>query len=424
MYETLITYLNINLFGYKIIDTNQCPIQIILLRKVSLMMNLVLVFAVVLILGLYSGINYYIGLKELQLINSIFPFITPKVFWPFFLLIAFSYIIARFVSNILPEPIYYIINLVGAYWIAAMVYFIIFILAIKFVLLLDKWLSFIPSHLKTSQMSNYVTLFVTALVAIFLIIGTWQARNPVTVKYELSINKDGGKTKKLNAVLISDVHLGTLVRKNQLDKMVRLINDKNPEIVFIAGDLIDDDIKPFKNQNMLESLKQIKTKYGVYYCLGNHEYYGGDSEEIAEIFRDSGIKLLKDDFTSIENSIYIIGREDMGSSSHLKKPRKDLSSLISGLDKSKPLILLDHQPSNLKEPIGEGIDLQLSGHTHRGQFFPLNFITNAIFENDWGYLKKNDFQLIVSSGLGTWGPPIRFLNSAEIVEIKINFNNQ
>ena len=101
--------------------------------------------------------------------------------------------------------------------------------------------------------------------------------------------------------------------------------------------------------------------------------------------------MLNDDFTSIENSIYIIGREDMGSSSHLKKPRKDLSSLISGLDKSKPLILLDHQPSNLKEPIGEGIDLQLSGHTHRGQFFPLNFITNAIFENDWGYLKKNDF---------------------------------
>ncbi len=388
------------------------------------MMNLIFVIAVVLILGLYSGINYYIGLKGFQLINSIFPLITPKVFWPFFLLIAFSYIISRFVSNILPEPISYIFNLVGAYWIAAMVYFIIFILAIKFVLLFDKWLSFIPSHLKTSQMSNYVILSVSALVLIILIIGTWQARNPVTVKYELTINKDGGKIKKLHAVLISDVHLGTLVRKNQLDKMVRLINEKNPEIVFIAGDLIDDDIKPFLNQNMLESLKQIKSKYGVYYCLGNHEYYGGSSEEIAEVFRDSGIKLLKDDFASIEDSIYIIGREDMGSNSHLKTPRKDLSSLIAGLDKSKPLILLEHQPSNLKEPIGEGIDLQLSGHTHRGQFFPLNFITNAIFENDWGYLKKNDFHLIVSSGLGTWGPPIRFLNRTEIVEININFKNQ
>ncbi len=388
------------------------------------MMNLVFIIAIILVLGIYSGINYYIGLKGLQLINSIFPFIAPKVFWPIFLLIAFSYIIARFVSKILPEAASHIITLVGSYWIAAMVYFIIFILMIKLVLLFDRWLTFIPSHLKTSQISNYVTLIVTALVLIILVIGTWQARNPVTVKYDISINKDGGKIKNLHAVLISDIHLGTLVRKGQLDKMVRLVNEKKPDIVFIAGDLIDDDIKPFKDQNMLENLQQIKTKYGVYYCLGNHEYYGGGSEEIAEIFRDSGIKLLKDDFVSIENSIYIIGREDMGSKSHLKKPRKNLSSLISSLDKSKPLILLDHQPSNLKQPIDEGIDLQLSGHTHRGQFFPFNFITNAIFENDWGYLKKSDFQLIVSSGLGSWGPPIRFLNSAELVEININFNKE
>ncbi|KNY27331.1 metallophosphoesterase [Pseudobacteroides cellulosolvens] len=387
------------------------------------MMNLVFIVAIILVLGIYSGINYYIGLKGFELINSVFPFIAPKVFWPIFLLVAFSYIISRFVSKILPEPVSYIITLVGSYWIAAMVYFIIFIIMIKLVFLFDRWLSFIPSHLKTSQISNYVSLFVIALVLLILVIGTWQARNPVTVKYDISINKDGGKIKNLHAILISDVHLGTLVRKGQLDKMVRLINEKNPDIVFIAGDLIDDDIKPFKDQNMLESLQQIKTKYGVYYCLGNHEYYGGSSEEIAEIFRNSGIKLLKDDFTSIENSIYIIGREDMGSRSHLKKPRKNLSSLISGLDKSKPLILLDHQPSNLKEPIGKGIDLQLSGHTHRGQFFPFNFITNAIFENDWGYLKKNDFQLIVSSGLGSWGPPIRFLNNTELVEINISFNN-
>lgn len=388
------------------------------------MINLAFIIAIVLVLGIYSGINYYIGLKGLQLINSVFLFITPKVFWPIFLFVAFSYIISRFISKILPETASYIITLVGSYWIAAMVYFIIFILMIKLVFLFDRWLSFIPSHLKTTQMSNYLSLFVTALVLLILVIGTWQARNPVTVKYDISIKKDGGKIKNLHAVLISDVHLGTLVRKGQLNKMVRLINEKNPDIVFIAGDLIDDDIKPFKDQNMLESLQQIKTKYGVYYCLGNHEYYGGSSEEIAEIFRNSGIKLLKDDFASIENSIYIIGREDMGSRSHLKKPRKDLSSLISGLDKSKPLILLDHQPSNLKEPIGESIDLQLSGHTHRGQFFPFNFITNAIFENDWGYLKKNDFQLIVSSGLGSWGPPIRFLNSTEIVEINIDFNKQ
>ncbi|HEY9061852.1 MAG TPA: metallophosphoesterase [Pseudobacteroides sp.] len=382
------------------------------------------IIAILLVLGMYTGINYYIGAKGLQLLNSVLPSISPKIYWPIFFLIAFSFIIERFISKFMPEIVSYLFSLVGSYWIAAMVYFGIIILIIKLIFALDRWLSFIPSHLKTSHMSNIVIASTSALVALILIIGTWQARNPITVKYDISINKDGGSIKNLHAVMVSDIHLGTLVRKGQLDKMVGLINDKNPDIVFIAGDLINDDIKPFLDQNMPESLRQVKSKYGVYYCLGNHEYYGSSSNEIARVLTEAGIKVLRDSYVNIQDSIYIIGREDMGSGRHLNQPRATLSQIISGLDKSKPLILLDHQPSNLKEPAGEAIDLQLSGHTHRGQFFPFNFITNAIFEKDWGYLKKGDFQLIVSSGLGTWGPPIRFLNSTELVEINISFNTK
>jgi predicted MPP superfamily phosphohydrolase len=384
-------------------------------------MNLVFIFVALLVLGIYGSINYYIGAKGLQLINSVIPFISPKVYWPIFFLVAFSYIIARFISRFLPEFATYILTLIGSYWIAALVYFGIFILLIKIIFLFDRWLSFIPSQLKTDHMSNIVNIFVVAAVMLILVIGTWQARNPITTKYDISINKSGGNIKNLHAIMVSDIHLGTLVRRNQLDKMVRLINGKNPDIVFIAGDLIDDDIKPFLNQNMSESLRQIKSKYGVYYCLGNHEYYGGSSDEIAKALSGTGIKVLRDSYVNIEDSIYVIGREDMSAKGYLKHPRAKLSQLISSLDKSKPLILLDHQPSNLKEPVGEAIDLQLSGHTHNGQFFPFNFITNAIFEKDCGYLKKDDFQLIVSSGLGTWGPPIRFLNKTELVEININF---
>lgn len=382
------------------------------------------IIAILLVLGMYTGINYYIGSKGLQLLNSILPSISPKIYWPIFFLIAFSFIIERFISRFMPEIVSYIFSVVGSYWIAALVYFGIIILIIKLILVFDKWLAFVPSHLKTDHMSNIVSISAAVLVVLILIIGTWQARNPVTVKYDININKDGGNIKNLHAVMVSDIHLGTLVRKGQLDKMVRLINEKNPDIVFIAGDLINDDIKPFLDQNMPESLKQIKSRYGVYYCLGNHEYYGGSSNEIANALTGAGIKVLRDSYVNIQDSIYVIGREDMGAVRHLNHPRAKLSQIISGLDKSKPLILLDHQPSNLKEPAGEGIDLQFSGHTHRGQFFPFNFITNAIFEKDWGYLKKGDFQLIVSSGLGTWGPPIRFLNSTELVEININFKTK
>ncbi|WP_407313306.1 hypothetical protein [Desulfosporosinus sp. SB140] len=96
---------------------------------------------------------------------------------------------------------------------------------------------------------------------------------------------------------------------------------------------------------------------------------------------------------------------------------------MQGVDHSLPIILMDHQPSHLEEPVGQGVDLQLSGHTHAGQLFPIRLITSRIFEDDWGYLRKGNFQLIVSSGYGTWGPPIRVGNTPEIVDITMTFNH-
>ncbi|HBW35391.1 MAG TPA: metallophosphoesterase, partial [Desulfosporosinus sp.] len=102
--------------------------------------------------------------------------------------------------------------------------------------------------------------------------------------------------------------------------------------------------------------------------------------------------------------------------------RQDLETLMQGVNRSLPVLLMDHQPSQLAEPVEQGVDLQVSGHTHRGQMFPIQFITSRIFENDWGYLRKGDFQLIVSSGYGTWGPPVRIGNTPEIVDITIRFS--
>ena len=131
--------------------------------------------------------------------------------------------------------------------------------------------------------------------------------------------------------------------------------------------------------------------------------------------------MLRDNSVLIDNSFYVIGREDSSLERAAKIKRKDLSSLVEDLDKSKPFLLMDHQPGNLSEPEKQGIDLQLSGHTHRGRIFPANIITNGIFEIDYGYLKKNNSQFIVSSGYGTWGPPIRIGSRCEIVEINLKF---
>lgn len=153
----------------------------------------------------------------------------------------------------------------------------------------------------------------------------------------------------------------------------------------------------------------------------NHEYIGGNAEEAINYLGEAGVKVLRDSSQEIAGSFYIMGRDDRSGARYNGVQRQDLKTLMRGVDRALPIILMDHQPSQLEEPAGQGVDLQVSGHTHAGQLFPIRYITSRIFEKDWGLLRKNDFQLIVSSGYGTWGPPIRIGNTPEIVDIMIKF---
>jgi predicted MPP superfamily phosphohydrolase len=139
---------------------------------------------------------------------------------------------------------------------------------------------------------------------------------------------------------------------------------------------------------------------------------------------DGGITLLRDKAVKIEDSFYVIGRDDTSVKRYSDSERKAIASIDKSIDKSLPIIVLDHQPSNLGEPSNFGADLQFSGHTHKGQFFPNNLITKRIFESDYGYYKKDNMQLIVSSGFGTWGSPIRIGTKSEIVHVNLIFNKE
>lgn len=152
----------------------------------------------------------------------------------------------------------------------------------------------------------------------------------------------------------------------------------------------------------------------VFTVLGNHEYYTGNLNESLKIFKEANITILRDEVVEIAG-IYLVGREDAS------RKRKNLASLLEGVHKEKPIILLDHQPVALEEAKIAGVDLQLSGHTHRGQFFPNQLITKRLYEVDYGYLAKEQLQVIVSSGYGTWGPPVRIGTQSEIVDIQVKF---
>jgi len=223
-------------------------------------------------------------------------------------------------------------------------------------------------------------------------------------------------------VLVSDVHLGTIIRNSRLLKIVDEINRLNPDVVLIPGDLIDEDITPVVEQNMAESLKQIRSKYGVFACTGNHEYFSGVEQTVSYI-QQSNITVLQDSVVKIAGVLYLIGRKDL-MVEKFSSGRKSLKELVKGLDLNLPVILMDHQPFHLEEAEQNGIDLQLSGHTHHGQIFPFNLITKKVYEKSWGYLKKGETHYYISCGVGTWGPPVRIGNTPEIVLITLLFNKK
>jgi uncharacterized protein len=193
-------------------------------------------------------------------------------------------------------------------------------------------------------------------------------------------------------------------------------------VILFAGDVFDENIESSNKQQVSDNFRKLSAPYGVFAALGNHEYMGGNAEDAINYLGEAGVMVLKDRFQEIAGSFYVIGRDDLSGARYSGAPRQDLITLLQGVDRSLPMILMDHQPSKLEEPVKQGIDLQLSGHTHAGQLFPIRFITRRIFADDWGLLRKGDFNLIVSSGYGTWGPPIRLGNTPEVVDIMIKFN--
>ncbi|MGA9365173.1 MAG: metallophosphoesterase [Bacteroidota bacterium] len=371
------------------------------------------------VLSLYTLINLYIFIRGWEVIPENTSVRLGYVV--LFLILFGSFIAGRFLERAALSRLSSALVWIGSFWLGAMVYFFLILLVIDVLRLLNSVVPFFPSLFAAShEVEQLAAIMIGGFVVLIVIAGFVNALKPRVKTLDLAIHKNVNPMKVLNIVVASDIHLGTLICKSRLERIVEKINSLNPDLVLLPGDVVDEDLGPVIRENLGETLRKIRSRYGMIAIAGNHEYIGG-VEEACRYLTDHGITMLRDSSMKIDNSVTIVGREDASIKQFAHKRRKSLEELMENVDTSGPVILMDHQPFRLEEAEKNGVDLQLSGHTHHGQLWPLNFVTKKVYELSWGYKKKGKTHYYVSSGVGTWGPPIRTGNRPEIVNIRLRF---
>ncbi len=291
-----------------------------------------------------------------------------------------------------------------AYEICTSSIFVMLYLLITFLVLdLGRLAHLVPPSLLHQSWAG--TAAVTLLMVGIFVAGNMKYRNKVRVPVELTTQKDIGREYRM--VMLSDLHLGYHNRRAELARWIDLINAEHPDAVLFAGDIIDNSIRPLLEEQMAEEFHRLEAP--AYACLGNHEYFS-DRSKARQFYQDAGIRLLSDSATVIDSTLCIIGRDD-----RMNHERKELSALTSAIDPSLYTIVLDHQPYDLEKTEQCKVDFQFSGHTHRGQVWPISWITDAIYECSWGPYQRGGTHYYVSSGMGIWGGKFRIGSQSEYI---------
>jgi uncharacterized protein len=369
------------------------------------------------VLGLISLYIFIRGLQSMPAESSLRHAYT-IAFW----IIASSFLAGRLLEKALPSALADFLLWMGSFWLAAVLYFLIAVVLLDLLRLANYFIPFFPAIIthNYSQAKYLTSAGILGLVGLLLLGGHINAMMPRIKKLNIAITKKSIHMKSLNIAVVSDIHLGTIVGRAHFDSIVNKINGLNPDLVLLPGDIVDEDLAPVIKQNLGEALMNLKSRFGIYAITGNHEYIGG-VEKACAYLKEHNITMLRDQSIKINDSFFLVGREDRSMNWAAGSRRKDLADILSYIDKSYPVILMDHQPFGLEEAAQQGVDLQLSGHTHNAQLWPLNYIVQAMYRLAWGYEKIGNTHYYVSDGVGTWGPPVRIGNRPEIVNIILSF---
>ena len=314
--------------------------------------------------------------------------------------------VSVFAGDDMPIPVTSALYRIGTSWLFILLYMVMIFLLLDLI----KLTNILP--LRKLMYDSWVGSIGLTILVLLIFVGANVAYHDKK-RVEFSVDTGGKLERPVRIVAVSDLHLGYGIGNRELATWIRMINAEQPDIILIAGDVIDNSVKPLRARETANVLSGLRSEYGVYVVPGNHEYIAGMPEAL-EWFRDAGLCVLRDSSVLVDGSLYIVGRDDLS-----RRSRKSLHDITASLDPAKPVVVLDHQPSAMDDAIDESVLLQISGHTHHGQVWPISLITDAIFDNAYGLQRKNNTYIYVSSGLGIWGGKFRIGTRSEYVVITL-----
>lgn len=325
------------------------------------------------------------------------------------------FVLSRLPDSRVPRGIF----LVAHYALGMAVFIMMSVNAADIVLFLARLCRLLPSPLPKGAAIAAGTAAL-ALSAFFSVYGVVHASAIQTKNYRVELQGGGPGAAPMKIALISDIHLGYVIDEKHVAKIVAAVNAAEPDLVCIAGDIFDGDITSLKNPSAIQELfREFHAPYGVYACLGNHDA-GAGYEGMLEFLGSAQVRVLQDEAVLIDGRMVLAGRKDSMPIGGQGKKRAALEDPMGA--ECLPRVVLDHNPGNIGE-YNRSTDLILCGHTHRGQMFPFNLATRAMFEVDYGYYRRDQDspQAIVTSGAGTWGPPQRVGTDNEVAVIQVEF---
>lgn len=304
----------------------------------------------------------------------------------------------------------------GYYSLPLLLYLVLTVILSDLIIGSLRLLKILPKETVRSPEFRAIRVYTyLAVPVVVVILGVLNYHYLRVKEYSIEVNRKSSEIRQLKIAFAADFHLGEQTDRHFLERFVAKINALRPDVVLIGGDVLEGDRRDEKTDTCEAQFRQIKSRYGVYAAPGNHEMHG---ENKRDFFDQSGIKLLQDAVEKIDGAFYLVGRNDNHSGR-----RKSIAELLQDTPNDLPVILMDHRPTDLERVSNSFVDIQLSGHTHHGQLFPLNFITNHIYELSWGYLKKRQTHFFVTSGVQLWGPPVRTVGASEILLIDVIFQD-